>query len=89
MPETGILHVYGQYGPHDEVIIVGDRRGLAHLRSAIERSLETNIKGEAEVMTNDGEHYEIHVTRLDCDWQDENWQSIQLPYTDQIYRGGK
>lgn len=80
----GILHVYGQVMPHDDVIIVGDRKGLAHLRAAIERALETDVEGSTEVMPNDGEHYDAKVRCLDENWQDGTWQSLQQPYS--LYR---
>ncbi len=80
--ELPLLHVYAQAFWHEESVIVGNREGLAALQSAIDRALQPGAdwNGEqSEVLTADGEGYNVRVRRLD----DEVIDKLILPYTDE------
>lgn len=85
-----LLHVYGQEGPHDDVVILGNRDGLTALRDTINRVLVgTKAQGVAlsvgprEPMTSDGEGFGLVVMRDDTEWQEATWQAYALPYTNE------
>lgn len=61
MPEP-LLHIYGQYHPHGEAYLVGNREGLLALRDAIDKALneEAGVAG-AHVAPADRETYPVIV----------------------------
>ena len=82
-------HVYGQGAWHDSVYIVGTTEALKRLKHAISVALGAGegASGEeflretsAEVMTNDGEGYHIHVFKVD---NLEYQHKTILPYTEE------
>ena len=65
--EVPWLHIYGQEGHHDPVLLVGTRRGLLTLINAClaalhEPPLGTTQQPAPHVYVNDGEGYEVQVT---------------------------
>jgi hypothetical protein len=77
---TNVLHIYGQSFWHDEAFIVGNREGLATLRDAITRALESESGAVvATAYVNDGEGFDIGIYRV----HDENTDRISVPYTDE------
>jgi hypothetical protein len=57
----GWAHVRPQAGPHNPATILGNRRALETLRSAINDALAGDDNAYAEVFARDGEGYKIQV----------------------------
>ena len=75
------VHIYGQHGNHDEVYVVGDRKGLMQLAEAIQKALDglhgqTWAQGVAGATARDGQGYAIYVVAL----SEERFAGTQLPY---------
>lgn len=87
-----LLHVYGQFTPHDEVVIAGDLKGLTALRDSINSIIENknvldkDIK-KIDVTTSDGEGYELLIALNQNDWQGDFWQNKSIPYYSSITAG--
>lgn len=62
--EIACLHIYGQFAPHDQATIRGNRAGLRALRDALTTALEQRRITSAEVMVNDGEGYRVSVEHV-------------------------
>lgn len=86
MSNDNLLHIYGQNSEHDDVWIVGNREALRRLSKALVNILfhhgavgtKQSIK---DVMTADGEGYEIHIIRNDSTWTEDYWRNLGLPYS--------
>lgn len=90
--EVKLLHIYGQYSHHDEVIIIGNTEGLMALHKVLGEAIcngsgSTPLKGE--LMVSDGEGYQILVIREDSNWGSGNWGKIPVPYTVDYAQGIK
>ena len=83
MDQLPRVHIYGQYSWHEEAYIVGNVEGLIALRDAINSSIGQG-QAKTEVMTGDGEGYDVHVIQVDSKLIDSR---LQLPYIDEIARG--
>ena len=57
------VHIFGQWGNHCEAVIRGNKAGLLSLKNALEAAIATR-SGSANVMTNDGEGYEVKIERV-------------------------
>lgn len=90
MTIAGVAHIYAQGHWHDEAYIVADRDALLALRAAIDKAL-TEGHGATTLTPTDGEGYDLHIVRVDADWQSPEWQDLAMPYTDEVAggRGGK
>ena len=77
--DVDLLHIYPQAFWHDDAVVLGNRSALKRLLRTVQRALDI---GEAftEVMTTDGEGYNIYVKVLDEDWSGEKWRTASLPY---------
>lgn len=75
-----VLHVYGQNYEHDNVVIIGNKSALKHLRDVIKIALKRgkyeNTHDYSDFIDGAGEEYDILIFRTDK--IDENW----LPYTE-------
>lgn len=72
-----LMHVYGQYVQHDEVLIVGNKERLLELKLAIERALIEG-EGKCESTVTDGEWFDTYVIMLD---DKKVWENMALPYS--------
>ncbi|MFD2172411.1 hypothetical protein [Tumebacillus lipolyticus] len=88
-----LCHIYAQEQPHGEARIVLNRAALANLKKALNNLTEVADRGDdpnrmyrakIDLLTSDGEGYELMVILDDRDWQSEAWQSRYLPYTDPV-----
>ena len=76
------LHVIGQNGPHDHVVIVGNSDALYRLMGALEDALtEGSFDATTKIFTNDGEGYTLSIIRR------ELTDDFPMPYTDEVYCG--
>ena len=71
--EEKILHVYGQYAYHTDLIIIGNEEGLGALKMVIELAL-AHGQGNGEVSCNDGEGYTVIVVKVESD------KELPVPY---------
>ena len=62
--EKPILHVFGQFIPHDDVIIKGNKEGLILLRDIINKIIYGVVEDEAEFMAMDGEFYDLTIKTI-------------------------
>ena len=71
------LHVYGQTGPHDTVIITGDREALQTLHTALTAALQEpdGHRHRTEFFCNDGEAYDLTIFCA------TNINEMRSPYT--------
>lgn len=61
---------------------MGNRLGLLRLCAALTQALDTGQRATAEVVTNDGEGYELLVQRDDSPWSPgHTWWARGLPYS--------
>lgn len=77
---TPVLHLYGQEAYHDDAYMVGTEEGLRALLQGLQQALVSG-QGKAEVLVNDGEYYDLHIIRVDGDWQGEAVSRLRKPYT--------
>lgn len=83
------LHIYSQSFWHSPAMVVGNTKALLDLKAAIDKALERRHGTSHDVMTSDGEGFDVHVVRMEnCD---PRWDDIMYPYSDEIanndYRG--
>lgn len=95
--DIALLHVYGPYTYHDQVMIVGNTEGLMRLLDTIRKALTGNAQQDRAVASmpineavfhTDGEGYQVIVIRQDADWQAKEWDNLLCPYTDDVYLKG-
>jgi hypothetical protein len=78
-----MLHIHGQRGWHDDVYIIGNKKGLAMLKEAIDAALH-GTDFPVVVYCGDGEGYEIHVVS-----RQDRWDDRLLPYTEDVAKDGR
>jgi hypothetical protein len=95
--DIALLHVYGPYTYHDQVMIVGNTEGLMRLLDVIRKALTNDAEQDRAVSSmpineavfhTDGEGYQVVVIRQDADWQSKEWDEMLCPYTDENYATG-
>ena len=98
---VALVHVYAQAQYHDDCYVVGNLEGLKRLRAALDKCISTveakdpdgiadpakYCIAKAEVMTSDGEGYDLKVQLDDSDWQGVDWAKLALPYEDRETTG--
>lgn len=83
---TNKLHIFAQPYWHQAAFIVGDREALVRLKEALDAVLDTNNAGydtaEAsfDAFTADGEGYKTIIL---CREENDVWNKIAMPYTDE------
>lgn len=83
MNKEQTLHVYSQYGPHDDAVVVGTKASLIALRDAIGRALESG-DASCEGVTADGEYFQVVVM---CRESQSYYDKVGLPYASDAYVG--
>lgn len=83
-----LLHIYAQELNHDEAFIVGNKEGLLRLKEAIDKALNEEAYLSRNVFVSDGEGYNVVVICNDKEPQDDTWQNLILPYTNEMYHFG-
>lgn len=86
-PHIAISHIFAQSQWHDEAFLIGNREALTQIRDALNDLLKEEApKAQQKVTltTSDGEGYELFCILLDENWQSPVWQSLELPYTDEV-----
>lgn len=86
MTEVKLLHIYPQEYWHTEAIVIGNRAGLEAMRNAIDQALEGLYTGVVCVFASDGEGYHFIAHCHEADWQDDFWNTLGLPYQDEVAR---
>ena len=78
--DVDLLHIYPQAFWHDNAVVLGNRSALERLLNTVQKALDI---GEAftEVMTTDGEGYNVYVKVLNDPWDGEKWTTVSLPYS--------
>ena len=56
-----ILHIYGPYAHHDDVLIVGTQKALERLRAALTEALDGGRGETTRFFVNDGEGFALEV----------------------------
>lgn len=87
MSNPQVLHIYGSPQWHEDVYIVGNTEGLIALRDTIDDALrrkKPHMPASESFTPADGETYRLAVVRQSSDWQSPRWQSLALPYTNEI-----
>ena len=79
-----IVQLYGQKEQHWEAYIVANKEGLLKLKEAIDNALAEGISFVTEFVA-DGEGYDIIIIDKEEHWQDQSWQTLRLPYTEEYY----
>ena len=87
-PSPPIAQIYSQRHQHEEVYIVANREGLLKMKEAIDKALENEIGFATEFIV-DGEGYDIIILNKNEHWQDESWQTLSLPYSEEYYHYGE
>lgn len=81
-----MLHLYPQQDNHANAAVIGNRKGLEHLKEMIEGVLESKeepdhlgmITRSGSAVPADGEGHSLEVHMLPGDH--ENWQNLLVPY---------
>ena len=75
-----IVHIYAQYAPHSDAIILSNEEGLVALRKAIDIAISSKgtYSPKVFVFCNDGEGYSI---KIGCIEDEKTLDSIPVPYT--------
>lgn len=76
------VHLHSQASWHDSAYISANRSGLLALRQAIDEALGGAQTGTADVFTNDGEGFDLHVRCV----TGAQIYKLALPYTDDVAR---
>lgn len=78
------LHVYSQGGPHDDVVIAGNREAFEVLWCRLERLLShlPPVETETEMIAGDGEGYRLRIVMVG-DGELERWM---YPYSSEGMR---
>jgi hypothetical protein len=71
-----LIHLWPGASFHEDVYIVGNRRGLEKIKARIDSVLNSGGPEKTEVMTADGEGYSIHIILAEDDTK------LALPYTE-------
>ena len=83
-----LVHIHGQYSPHDMAGIVGTEEGLKRIRDAIDKAIKSG-SSSADLMTDDGEGYGLAIV-MDGPKNYGAWKNDSgwgLPYIDDIFGG--
>ena len=78
------LHVYSQYGSHDDAVIVGTKDALIKLRHAIDNAIEVG-NGQCSSFTADGEGFTTVVMHRESK---HYYQNVGLPYASDAFGQG-
>ena len=81
--DKAILKVYPAQFWSDDVVIIGNREGLARLKAVTESALAGGEYSAGAVQETDGYQYAVRVKMLDGDLLDEEgWSKLPTHYAD-------